>query len=142
VKPEGVCDQELTVEDPFKIDVQFQVFEPNTPLTCYITIVDKHENIVFQSASLKSTSLNGGDDLEAVYPVGLHQLSCHVPKNLLTEGHYLVNVYLAKNLHEVQAVSEREVEFSLYDHPDWHSVYRPTWPGLIRPKLRWKRFDY
>lgn len=138
VKPVKVSDQELTVEDDFNIEIQYTVFEKPLALTCYITVVDKHENIVFQSASLKSTSLTAENDLEALYPVGDHQLICCIPKNLLTDGHYLVNVYLAKDLHEVQAVSEREVEFSIYDHPDWHTVYRPSWPGLVRPKLHWK----
>ncbi len=129
---------QLIIDEPFSIHIDFELFKPNTKLTCYITLVDKHENLLFQSASLCSTSEDGSPELETPYNRGDYRLSCTLPPNLLTNGHYLVNVYLAENLHNPRAVSEREIEFTLHDSPQWHTVYHPHWPGLIRPKLHWE----
>ncbi len=129
---------ELSVEEAFSIRVDFEVLKRNTQVTCYITLIDKHENLLFQSAPLLSTSQSKDPTLEAPYLEGLYQLQCHIPANLLTDGHYLVNVYLTEGLHHPRATCEREIEFTLHDSPNWHTRYHPNWPGLIRPKLKWE----
>lgn len=130
---------EVTIEEDFEIKIEIENFKANADLMCYLTLTDGHENIIFQSAPMNSTSLNLDKNLENPYSVGRHSLCCYVPKNFLTQGHYSVNVYLAENMHHVLHSSEKEVTFTVNDTPEWHVRYHQRWPGLVRPRLLWNR---
>ena len=136
---EATTAPEVTIEENIHISIEIENFKNNADLMCYLTLTDGHENIVFQSAPMTSTSLNLEKTLEHPYSTGRHMLRCHIPKNFLTQGHYGVNVYLAENMHHVLHSSEKQVTFTVNDTPEWHVRYHQRWPGLVRPRLLWER---
>jgi lipopolysaccharide transport system ATP-binding protein len=130
---------EATIDDELCLHIEIENFQEKSDLMCYLTITDGQENILFQSAPMASTSAHADPHLEAPYEKGRHLLVCDIPANLLTQGHYAVNLYLAKNMHNILHATEKEITFTVNDTPDWHVRYHQRWPGLVRPRLSWKR---
>lgn len=138
ISQKGKIKDQLILGEDFEIQIDIEVKKDNSHITCYLVIVDKHENLLMHSAPLKSTSQGEAFNKLSSLKKGRYRFSCQIPDYLLTDGHYLVNVYITESLHQVITQSEREVSFTINDNPDWHNEYRGRWPGLIRPKLKWE----
>jgi len=128
----------LSIEDPFYVEIDFEVFKQHAAITCYIVLMDQYDHLLIHTAPLPSTRLHATSSIPTHYSIGQYRYRCHLPAHLLTDGHYRVHVYLAENTNQEIARAENALNFSLQDTPGWHEQYVGRWPGLIRPKCDWE----
>jgi lipopolysaccharide transport system ATP-binding protein len=67
---------------------------------------------------------------------GFYSCSCIIPKNLLNEGQYHINIYLGKDK-ITYAHATKVISFTLLDSGKLRDGWTGKWRGLIRPILSW-----
>ncbi len=119
-------DSAVAISDPIDIEVVYWNKRPDYNLSVSLTIYNIESVCVFTGVSPLQSQ-----------PVGLVSQVCTVPANLLNASTYWVEVSLLRErtvLFTVpEVISFTVVEGDEEPHP-WHS----EWPGVVRPKLRWK----
>ena len=136
--PAGAVLSTASVGDPIEVRVEYEVREP-TALSVQLMLFNEDGVHVLTSADNHDAEWHG-----RTRPAGRYSSSCWLPAHFLAEGRHLVSVRLADpSLKSKRAFStaEHAIAFEVFDPMDGTSVKgdatRATWPGVVRPLLRW-----
>jgi lipopolysaccharide transport system ATP-binding protein len=115
----------ITVETPFRIEVEFWNFASDATLNTAIEVYNIEEVCVFSSYS------NPGP-----YPAGVVRTVCHVPGNFLNNSIYSVRIFVVRDA-SVQLLCHNSLMFEVHDVERVYAYYG-KWMGTVRPILSWK----
>ncbi|GAK50580.1 ABC transporter related [Candidatus Moduliflexus flocculans] len=115
----------ITVETPIKIQLEFWNFLQNALLSVSLHLFTLENTYVFDSPSPQKQC-----------PTGLMRAACHIPRDLLNDGVYRVEIMILQNTSVRVFFHENLATFEVHDVEraiQWYG----KWSGVIRPKLSW-----
>lgn len=128
------------IRKPIGITIDYQVLNPNIVNACNVQLNNMSGIIIFNSPEnpdIVSSKIISQE-------TGSWSSTCWIPGNFLAEGLFTIRAtltsYDGKKLHEIDF--PEAISFNVYDNVDGTSVRGKSigeFPGVIRPKLRWKR---
>jgi len=129
---DGYIVSNLTTDDSFRINIEFQVTNP-TKLGLTIIVSDINDTIIFCSINNHEKKYYG--DLMSV---GQYQSYCTVPSYLLNTGNYSVSLIIFGTSLLTSMEIKNIFSFEILDgnivRGDFHGYYA----GIIRPFLNWE----
>ena len=97
---------------------------------------DRTGNPVMMSTSARGPSLAAESAEQAA---GSHHVQCVIPANLLNEGRYSITVTVGRGINQPFATAEDCLTFDVHDTSEQRGLYAGNWPGVVRPKLVWRK---
>ena len=122
----------LSVGAAVSICTLIELRQSNLEVGVFIHCYDANQNRVFSSGSFFNADLNG-----LKLSKGQHEFTCAIPKNLLNNGDYTLDVLLVHNRTKAFITESSILTFHVNDES--MGVEGWNWPpvGVIRPKLEW-----
>src|SRR5690606_31640004 len=98
-------------------------------LNLSLYVKDEHDSIVFNVAPPQDLG---------PYPAGLFRDVCHIPGDLMNDGHYTVELLVVHDHSRVVYSHPEILSFDILDSPDLRGAWHGEWPGAVRPILEWQ----
>jgi lipopolysaccharide transport system ATP-binding protein len=132
-----IISSEFGLDEDIAVVVEYEVLEA-TLASVSIHLLDKYEECIL--ATFNADSANTGKD--PLYNVelkkGKYQSTCVIPKDLLNESTYKINVFLSSDLtFNDMTIALNVLSFQTHDTNGMSSQHIGEWTGQIRPKLYW-----
>lgn len=122
----------VTTTNDLTVTFEFWNLQPQTRLSLSMNIRAHDGTLVFNSFPLGTEDWTGKP-----LPLGLFRSRCEIPKNLLNDQRYYVDILFVLNRAEVTFQMQSVLCFDVIDDGtiprDWHG----KWPGCTRPILPW-----
>ncbi len=113
----------------FVIEVAYWNLDPGAHLNLRLRVYNEQGVLVFDAGP-------PGDAQPCA--AGLHRDTCHVPADLMNDGHYSIELLVMRDLHTLvyrhSDLLTVEVTDSVEGRGSWHG----KWQGVVRPYLPWE----
>jgi lipopolysaccharide transport system ATP-binding protein len=128
----AMSSDQLTIVDPFAIEIQYWNLKPDTRLNLSLTVYNQEGVCVFASTTEHEAKWHGRP-----FPTGLFRSVCQVPGDLLNDGMHRVTLLVVQDSAFVLYCYEDVLIFELHDSPDRRGSWYGKWPGAMRVNLKW-----
>jgi lipopolysaccharide transport system ATP-binding protein len=119
----------LTVRTPLVVEFEYWKMTPGVCLDLAAEVFNEHGVNVFTTAQMG----------EPAAPVGLLRSAFTIPGDLMNSGTYRIHLNVMLGGGVTSACWEDIVAFEVHDTPsELRGDYHDSWPGAMRPNLRWK----
>lgn len=132
---QSVSDVEL--DSDLLVEIDYHLHQPLPDVTVSLLLKDSSGLAVLMSSSAESAILNPESTAHAPAS-GAYRARCCIPAWLLNEGRYSVSVTIGLGVHHPLASAEDAVMFHTHDVGELRMLHAGTWPGAVRPRLRWQ----
>jgi lipopolysaccharide transport system ATP-binding protein len=138
VKPEGepgTCGGDrslIDVHSPVAIEFEYWNLRPNVHLNLSLLVHTKDGIVAFNSGSSTDRVWHG-----RAFPEGLFRSVCYIPGDLLNDGQHRLSLLFVENQSEVIYWHDDLVAFEVHEDGSARKGWYGSWPGAMRPKLRW-----
>jgi len=130
VRPQGAeADHPIDVRTDFVLEFEYWNLQPDARLNLSLYVKDEHDSIVFNVAPPQDLG---------PYPAGLFRDVCHIPGDLMNDGHYTVELLVVHDHSRVVYSHPEILSFDILDSPDLRGAWHGEWPGAVRPILEWQ----
>jgi len=129
---------DVLIDEDIILEVEYYNFKNGAFLSTSFHLLTILGIEVLATANLKSATLEYDGWFGKPYPIGRYKSRCTIPRNLLNEGSYYINVVILNNITEVVVKLDNVIKFSVLDSGNMREEYKGKWIGIIRPKLFWE----
>ena len=129
----GEISPEITCDTPFQIDIDFEVFEPNTSVGFTFILNSEEGQSVFSSINNHEPEWHG-----RTMPKGKYTTSCHIPGQFLNNGWYNLTFNMfGKTFSDIYNAQD-VLRFNVQDGSIVRGDYFGDYSGVVRPLLNWR----
>lgn len=125
----------ITIEDDFVVRIRYRI---KLPLAGKCV-----PNFHFFTADGNCAFVSNAPGVSEM-PPGEYNAECRIPRHMLNEGTYFVNIALTTHFHSgsftTEFINQNALTFNVVDPMDENSDrynYRGPMPGAVRPRLNW-----
>ncbi len=138
VKKGAICLQ-VSSDEEFSIDIEYQVLVDNVKLNASITLYDNTGYPLLTVNNYRSACIDIGDYKQEYHKKGRYESKCQIPGFFLNSGEF--SIY-ANIIHDTvpEAQADHCLRFTVIDGPAMHDEYRGYWPYPLRPRLNWGNY--
>lgn len=126
---DNICTTVKTNEDIY-ININYSIKKICTP-GFTISLSDKYNTVIFCSI------INNGNLNLLPNKLGNYRVKCKIPKNLLNNGTYSLNITSFNKNHQTPKTSFEVACIQIEDDFELRGTYLGGFPGNFRPKLEW-----
>ena len=134
-------DEEVTAQidigREFTVHIEYDVLQATKVITNFV-LVDHLGTQVLRTGNF--TAANIGEDplFGKVLAPGHYSAYCTIPGELLNDGTFRVQAFLAVAHGRLHAWFIEGLSFSAYDTGKMRGDFTRKWVGLVRPRLKWR----
>jgi len=129
---DGSGSEPITVRTPIAIEFEYWNLEPGAYLNLSLNVFNEQGIVVFNTVPTNEQIWH-----RRPFPVGLFRSVCHVHGDLLNNGMHRVRLLVVKNQGIVVYRFEDVLVFDVLDDAELRGDWHGTWPGAVRPDLKW-----
>jgi lipopolysaccharide transport system ATP-binding protein len=129
---------EVKTSDVVTISIGFRVLVSLVKVSPYLLLLDEMGVEVLCAVDLPSAIAEPDPIILSTFAPGQYRTECFLPADLLNERRYYVKVGFNTNLTDHEFRTEELISFLAVKSDAMRSEYHGEWPGLIRPRLRWR----
>ena len=133
VRPaEGPASGSINIRTPYVIEFDYWNLVPDKPLDLFVLVYNAEGSVVFAHNTFLEQSWHGRP-----CPRGLFRSICAIPGDLMNDGEYRLRLIVFSD--EARAIYKFDdiANFTVLDAPEMRNGFNTTWPGAIRPNLKW-----
>ena len=133
---QGQVASQFKVTEPFCVEVEFWVLEPDYKLVVGLHFYDGLGTLIFAAGDFQDSTWH-----HRPHPVGIHRTGCHIPGNFLNEGTITVLATVATPLDTQHARERDAITLRIIDDMEPGGArgnHTKEWPGgAVRPLMEW-----
>jgi lipopolysaccharide transport system ATP-binding protein len=129
---------EVKTSDVVTISIGFRVLVPLAKICPYLLLLDDMGVEVLCTVDLPSAISEPDPIILSTFAPGQYRTECFLPADLLNERRYYVKAGFNTNLTDHEFRTDELISFLAVKSEAMRSEYHGEWPGLVRPRLRWR----
>lgn len=118
--------KELNTDSTIEISIAAAIKKTNSNIIMNILLINSDGVIVFDVVSTPTDFIDGK-----------YTFCCEIPKHFLNAGNYSIDLLAAQNHTSVLFRLNEVLSFEI-EEGEREIEYFSTWPGIVRPRLKWK----
>lgn len=125
--------ESITTDDSFSVKVDYQCICDGALIGLTLVLYTESGDCVFSSINNQDNDFYGNE-----VPKGVYYSECQIPKQLLNQGVYTVDViFFEKQFSQIKTI-KNALNFEIHDGPSLRKDYFGEFGGFVRPKLTWQ----
>jgi len=138
VRVDQTITSEVRTSDVVTISIGFRVLVSLVKVCPYLLLLDQMGTEVLCAANLPSAIVEPDPIILSTFEPGQYRTECFLPADLLNERRYFVKAGFNSHLTQHEFRTDELISFLVLKTDAMRSEYQGDWPGLVRPRLRWR----
>jgi len=133
VRPAADGAHEITTSTELLVEFEYWNLRPGAHLNLSLHVYDEQGVLAFNTAPVNEVEWHG-----RAFPVGRFLSACRIPRELLNEGVYRIELLVVRDQATVLYRDDSILVFEVRDAGERRGAWYGRVPGVLRPNLEWR----